>query len=130
MLPITSASQHPGETQEIPNKLYFRIGEVAELVGVKPYVIRFWETEFSGFGPKKPGTGHRAYRRKDVERLLEIKQLLYNQRFTIEGARRFLQTRHKDTALQPVSEQPINYSDFLGQIRRELTEILDLLETS
>ena len=57
---------------EIPNKLYFRIGEVARLAGIKPYVLRFWETEFPGLGPKKSGTGHRLYRRKDVETVLEI----------------------------------------------------------
>src|SRR3982075_1586064 len=81
--------------QEIPDKLYFRIGEVSRLTGVKQYVLRFWESEFSGLGPKKSGTGHRLYRRKDVEMVLEIKRLLYEQRFTIEGARKFLETRPK-----------------------------------
>src|SRR5437016_2214420 len=81
--------------QEIPDKLYFRIGEVARLAGIKPYVLRFWETEFSGLGPKKSGTGQRLYRRKDVELVLEIKRLLYEKRFTIEGARKFLETRPK-----------------------------------
>ena len=80
---------------EIPDKLYFRIGDVARLAGIKPYVLRFWETEFPGLGPKKSGTGHRLYRRKDVEMVLEIKRLLYEQRFTIEGARKFLETRAK-----------------------------------
>src|SRR5215467_10937456 len=81
--------------EEIPDKLYFRIGEVARLAGIKPYVLRFWETEFSALGPKKSGTGHRLYRRKEVELVLEIKRLLYEQRFTIEGARKFLETRGK-----------------------------------
>src|SRR5271165_703 len=81
--------------QEIPDKLYFRIGEVSRLAGIKPYVLRFWETEFPGLGPKKSGTGHRLYRRKDVEMVLEIKRLLYEQRFTIEGARKFLEARPK-----------------------------------
>jgi DNA-binding transcriptional MerR regulator len=84
--------------EEIPDKLYFRIGDVARLAGIKPYVLRFWETEFSGLGPKKSGTGHRLYRRKDVEMVLEIKRLLYEQRFTIEGARKFLETRPKADA--------------------------------
>src|SRR5579871_4952691 len=83
---------------EIPDKLYFRIGDVARLAGIKPYVLRFWETEFPGLGPKKSGTGHRLYRRKDVEMVLEIKQLLYEQRFTIEGARKHLETRAKTVA--------------------------------
>jgi DNA-binding transcriptional MerR regulator len=81
--------------EEIPDKLYFRIGEVARLAGIKPYVLRFWETEFNGLGPKKSGTGHRLYRRKDVELVLEIKRLLYEQRFTIEGARKLLDGRPK-----------------------------------
>jgi len=78
---------------DVPNKLYFRIGEVARLAGIKPYVVRFWETEFSGLGPRKSGTGHRLYRRKDVELVLEIKRLLYEKRYTIEGARKYLQDR-------------------------------------
>src|ERR1700733_2401849 len=83
-------------TTEIPDKLYFRIGDVARLAGIKPYVLRFWETEFPTLGPRKSGTGHRLYRRKDVELVLEIKRLLYEKRFTIEGARRFLDDRGKD----------------------------------
>src|SRR6202521_4617217 len=81
--------------QDIPDKLYFRIGDVARLAGIKPYVLRFWETEFPSLGPKKSGTGHRLYRRKDVELVFEIKRLLYEKRFTIEGARKFLETRGK-----------------------------------
>ena len=78
--------------QPIPDKLYFRIGEVSRLTGVKQYVLRYWESEFAGLGPKKSGTGHRLYRRKDVELLLEIKHLLYEKRFTIEGARKWAQS--------------------------------------
>src|SRR6476469_4067736 len=76
---------------EIPDKLYFKIGEVSDLLGVEPYVLRYWETEFSVLSPKKSGTGHRLYRRKDVELLLRIKHLLYEKRFTIAGARQSLQ---------------------------------------
>src|SRR6266581_8681708 len=82
--------------QEIPDKLYFRIGEVARLAGIKPYVLRFWETEFPSLGPKKSGTGHRLYRRKDVQLVLDIKTLLYEKRYTIEGARKHLEARAKD----------------------------------
>ena len=80
---------------EIPDKLYFKIGEVSDLLGVEPYVLRYWETEFSVLSPKKSGTGHRLYRRKDVELLLRIKHLLYEKRFTIEGARQSLQAEAK-----------------------------------
>src|SRR4029077_14702830 len=81
--------------EEIPDKLYFRIGEVARLAGIKPYVLRFWETEFSLLDPKKSGTGHRLYRRKEVQLVLEIKRLLYEKRYTIEGARTFLESQPK-----------------------------------
>src|SRR3984957_1060865 len=87
-----------GPLPEIPDKLYFRIGDVARLAGIKPYVLRFWETEFPSLGPKKSGTGHRLYRRKDVELVLEIKRLLYDKRYTIEGARKFLEDRAKPEA--------------------------------
>ena len=80
---------------EIPDKLYFKIGEVSELLGVEPYVLRYWESEFPVLSPKKSGTGHRLYRRKDVELLLRIKHLLYEKRFTIEGARQSLQAESK-----------------------------------
>src|ERR1700758_5077586 len=87
--------------QGIPDKLYFRIGDVARLAGIKPYVLRFWETEFPTLGPRKSGTGHRLYRRKDVELVLEIKRLLYEKRYTIEGARKFLETRVKPEGARP-----------------------------
>src|SRR6202012_1415153 len=86
---MTDVAVQPG-TPEIPDKLYFRIGEVSELLGVEPYVLRYWETEFNALSPKKSGTGHRLYRRKDVELLLRIKHLLYEKKFTIEGARQHL----------------------------------------
>src|ERR1700733_15490075 len=86
----------PIAPQEIPDKLYFRIGEVAPPAGIKPYVLRFWETEFPSLGPKKTGTGHRLYRRKEVQLVLEIKRLLYEKRYTIEGARKFLEGRSKN----------------------------------
>ncbi len=91
----------PSETPEIPHKLYFRIGEVAGLFAVEPYVLRYWETEFPSLAPKKSGTGHRLYRRKDVELLLKIKHLLYEKRYTIEGARQSLQHDSKEVKAKP-----------------------------
>lgn len=122
---------------EIPNKLYFRIGEVAKLAGIKPYVLRFWESEFGGLGPKKSGTGHRLYRRKDVELVLEIKRLLYDKRFTIEGARKILESKPKRDVVKPVAAAQRRQADlfsptsaFYQELRRELTEILDILKQS
>ncbi len=78
------------KTPHIPDKLYFRIGEVSELVGVQPYVLRYWESEFPDIKPSKSKSGQRLYKRKDVESLVRIKQLLYEERFTIDGARKRL----------------------------------------
>jgi DNA-binding transcriptional MerR regulator len=126
---------------EIPDKLYFRIGEVARLAGIKPYVLRFWETEFPGLGPKKSGTGHRLYRRKDVELVLEIKRLLYEKRFTIEGARKFLDLRGKPEpvarAPKPVKSAKVQgdlfpdtslNSSALEAVRKELAAIAEMLK--
>src|SRR5437667_878922 len=79
----------------IPDKLYFRIGEVAGLCRLPAYVLRFWETEFPQLKPVKSSTGQRMYRRKDVENVLRIKQLLYEEGFTIPGARQFLKSEGK-----------------------------------
>jgi DNA-binding transcriptional MerR regulator len=118
---------------EIPNKLYFRIGEVAKLAGIKPYVLRFWESEFGTLGPKKSGTGHRLYRRKDVELVLEIKRLLYEKRFTIEGARKVLETKPKRGAMKATpprgqAELFTATSALYQELRRELKDILEILK--
>ena len=125
-------------SHEIPDKLYFRIGEVARLAGIKPYVLRFWETEFSALGPRKSGTGHRLYRRKDVELVLEIKRLLYEQRFTIEGARKFLDTRGKsetprpEKAAKPAVAQrdlfPDASASLIDTVRKELRALAEILK--
>ncbi len=77
--------------EPIPDKLYFRIGEVARLTRIQPYILRYWESEFPLLQPKKSGTGQRLYRKRDIEIVLNIKQLLYDWRYTIAGARRQLQ---------------------------------------
>jgi DNA-binding transcriptional MerR regulator len=118
-----------GPLPEIPDKLYFRIGDVARLANIKPYVLRFWETEFPGLGPKKSGTGHRLYRRKDVEIVLEIKRLLYQERFTIEGARKFLDSRAKPE-LVPASpargkRKKVQGDLFVADRTADLTKLID-----
>lgn len=79
----------------IPNKLFFRIGEVARLAGVKPYVLRYWETEFKNLRPKKNEKGQRLYQKKEVKLALDIKKLLYEDGYTIEGAKKVLKERNK-----------------------------------
>lgn len=81
---------------DIPNKLYFRIGEVSDIVGVKPYVLRYWETEFPDIRPSKSKSGQRLYKRRDVEMLLMVKELLYDKRFTIDGAKQRLREQGRD----------------------------------
>src|SRR6202022_2542738 len=119
---------------EIPDKLYFRIGEVSRLAGIKPYVLRLWETEFSSLGPKKSGKGHRLYRRKDVEMVLEIKRLLYEKRYTIEGAKKILDRRPRGEAARSAESKPgpaqkelFPAAPVLDKIRAELAAILELL---
>src|SRR3954467_16004673 len=114
----------PGQP-EIPDKLFFRIGEVSDLVGVKEYVLRYWESEFPGLSPRKSSSGQRMFRRKDGELLLRIKNLLYGQKFTIEGARKPLQEKGNPVA-PPV--QPNRFAPSpLAEIRKQLSEILQLL---
>src|SRR5215471_1469484 len=128
---MTDVAVQPG-TPEIPDKLYFKIGEVSDLLGVEPYVLRYWETEFPALSPKKSGTGHRLYRRKDVELLLRIKHLLKEKRYTIEGARQTLQAEARapkaSRAAKPRVQAELFASDPLLDIRRELEDILQLLK--
>ena len=104
----------------IPNKLFFKIGEVCELLEIEPYVLRFWETEFPNLAPQKSKAGHRVYRRKDVEKIMKVKELLYEKGFTIAGAR-------KQMSREKALEGPDKYQ-ILIQLRDELREILTLLE--
>jgi DNA-binding transcriptional MerR regulator len=120
---------------EIPDKLYFQIGEVGRLVGIEPYVLRYWEKEFPALAPKKSGNGRRLYRRKDVELLIEIKQLLYEKRYTIEGARKHLdfkaQQARRERASKPaarVEQGSLFAASALGDIRAQLANILELLK--
>ena len=119
------------EIPPIPDKLFFRIGEVSQLVGVEPYVLRYWETEFPGLSPKKSNTRQRMFRRKDVELLLNIKELLYDRKFTIEGARKALRAEKAEAGLRetmvPTKQEELFESDPLPGIRRELSDILKLL---
>jgi DNA-binding transcriptional MerR regulator len=120
------------EQVELPNKLYFRIGEVAKIVGVKPYVLRYWETEFAVLKPGKTPSRHRLYRRRDVETLLEIKHLLYEEGFTIAGAKKKLKESEKEVAIPPSSAAPEReekpaYRQVLQAVHDELRALHQLL---
>jgi DNA-binding transcriptional MerR regulator len=111
----------------IPDKLYFRIGEVSELTRTKAFVLRYWETEFASLRPVKSKSGHRLYRRKDVELIFRIRRLLYEKGFTIEGARRHLAGDSKNHPEQkPLFQPPVNLKE-LKTIRQELQTVLTIL---
>ena len=118
------------EERELPVKLYYRIGEVAEIVGVEPHVLRYWETEFRSIRPQKSRKGQRIYSRRDVEKLLKVKDLLYTHGFTIAGARK----RLRESGIEPqAAEDPAQRNlgearKVLLDVRKELVELLSELE--
>ena|SRR5437867_12875484 len=109
---------------DVPDKLYFKIGEVARLLDVKPYVLRYWESEFSVLRPGKTRSRHRLYRRKDVETLLEIRRLLYAERYTIAGAKRRLRNSSRTAGAASASTD----AGKLAHVREELRDLCRLLE--
>src|SRR5947207_8019892 len=111
----------------IPDKLYFRIGEVARLCRLPAYVLRFWETEFPQLKPVKSSTGQRMYRRRDVESVLRIKKLLYEDGFTIAGARGQLKEEIKSERNQTALPFPLRSPVNVAHLRHELREILHIL---
>ncbi len=106
--------------RDFPDKLYYRIGEVTGITELPAYVLRFWEAEFPEITPKRTEAGQRLYRKSDIEKILLIKHLLYEKKYTIEGARQHLQ-RNRRNKNRPAAET------LLEQIREELREIRDLL---
>jgi DNA-binding transcriptional MerR regulator len=118
------------DRRELPAKLYYRIGEVAGIVGVEPHVLRYWETEFRSVRPQKSAKGQRIYSRRDVETLLKVKELLYAHRFTIAGARRKL----REGGIEPApptegvtSEEAQRLRDTLLALREDLVTLLEEL---
>jgi DNA-binding transcriptional MerR regulator len=109
----------------IPEKAYFRIGEVSKILNVEPYVIRYWETEFKTVNPVRTKTAQRLYRKKDVQELLAIKNLLYSQRFTIDGAKKQLyKMRIND---EPEEKNNDKQKLFLIRIKQELQQIKEII---
>jgi len=121
-------------------KLFYRIGDVSEITGIKPHVLRYWEEEFKGLHPRKNRAGQRIYERRDVELVLAIKKLLYEQRYTISGARKLLDRQARQISKQvapaqadshkrvPPSQAAAELSDALNLCRRELRTLLMLLD--
>ena len=120
---VTSKKTYP-----IPDKLYFKIGEVAEITGVKPYVLRYWESEFKMVSPSKSRSRQRLYRKTDVELIFRIKELLYEERYTINGARKKLKEMGYGKITQPELQfEKGEGHSVLDQVIQELKEIHKIL---
>jgi len=116
------------KTYPIPDKLYFKIGEVAEITGVKPYVLRYWESEFKMVNPSKSRSRQRLYRKSDVELIFRIKELLYEERYTINGARKKLKELGYGRISQPELQfEKVESKSALDKVIQELKQIQDLL---
>lgn len=131
-MPSESAQKRQPFTAEIPDKLYFRIGDVAKICAVEPYVLRFWETQFPALKPNKGGTGQRLYRRREVELALRIKQLVHSEGYTLAGARQALEGQPRPRVKQAVlaltdekAQQRLDAATAaIGRARAELRELL------
>jgi len=119
----------PDDSRAIPLKLYYRIGEVAEIVGVEPHVLRYWETEFRSIRPQKSRSGQRVYSRRDVDKLIKVRDLLYSQGFTIAGARKQLQqSGHEPTpSAEPAQAAARAMRESLLQLREDVITSMDRL---
>ena len=121
--------------RQIPNKLFFKIGEVCEITDTQPYVLRYWESEFPSLAPAKNSSGQRIYRRRDIETVLRIKQLLYDEGFTIAGAKKRLEAELAGRVETPQATAPSPAAEpgedrgrsALREVREQLREILTLL---
>jgi DNA-binding transcriptional MerR regulator len=119
---------------KIPNKLFFKIGEVCELTDTQPYVLRYWESEFPLLAPAKNNSGQRIYRRRDIETILRIKSLLYEEGFTIAGAKKRLEQEMKELVgtgknSTPTSAGSDPLRDKINEIKTELQDLLDFIES-
>ena len=125
----------PDPRPQIPNRLFFRIGDVSEITGIPRYVLRYWEGEFPMLSPRKGSNGQRQYRRKDLETVLEIKRLLYDAGYTIAGAKKALRERTKKLKREKQKRpqaglfaEPPSEKEDIEDIKRELRDILNLLD--
>lgn len=117
-------------SRQLPDKLFFRIGEVADLIGVEPHVLRYWETEFKAIRPEKSRKGQRVYSRRDVDTLLRVKDLLYGHRYTIAGAKRKLRAEGFEPIdeADPTHKEARRLKDALLGVRHDIERVLDELD--
>ncbi|GAB4387367.1 MAG: MerR family transcriptional regulator [Thermodesulfovibrionales bacterium] len=121
-----SARSRKVESRAYPDKLFYKIGEVSRIAGVEPYVLRYWESEFSFLRPRKSKTGQRIYVRKDLDLIFRIKELLYEERYTIEGVRKRLAegAQATDAAARGNAEKTLSKDQAIEHVKRRLREIL------
>ena len=115
----------PRRDVQIPDKLYFKIGDVARIAGLKPYVVRYWESEFPVLRPDKTKSGQRLYRRQDVEKLLDIKRLLYDEGYTIAGAKKRLRGERAERPEKPAAPAG---RQWVAELRREVRDLLAIVD--
>jgi len=127
-VPSSPRAPRPVTHDGIPDKPFFKIGEAARLCAVKPYVLRYWETEFRSIKPQKTRSRQRLYTRKNVELLLKIRELLYAQRFTIEGARARLRELGHDEAAPPPLPPPEIDRETIKKLKQGLVDLIRLVE--
>ncbi len=113
---------------DLPDKLFFKIGEVAEIAGLEQHVLRYWEDEFEILKPNKNKSGQRLYQKKDIEHVLEIKDLLYEDKYTIAGAKQKLKKRKKAQSQLDFGFDKDSIMELKGQIQDELKSILEILD--
>jgi DNA-binding transcriptional MerR regulator len=115
--------------ERIARREYFSIGEVCEMAGLKPHVLRYWETQFKELSPSKNRAGNRVYRAREIKLIELVKQLLYEEKYTIDGARRRLEKLREEGNIEEVASQALD-RQALRRVRKGIDELLDILDTS
>lgn len=123
---VPHSSESAAPVVDYPKKLFYRIQEVAEITGLKPYVLRYWESQFKELAPEKDKNDQRRYRQSDIEMVLKIKDLLYNQKFTIAGARQYFRAQRAQSTRRTKRGEPTRLAALKG-IRAELYDLMDRL---
>ncbi len=114
----------------IPDRMYFKIGEVCKITGIKPYVLRYWETEFDLISPEKSKANQRVYQRRDIESVLLIKQLLWSERYSIEGARQKLKELKREQRSKRLSETKSEATLKLTKVKQELKDLIRFIRSN
>jgi len=124
---IKARGEKSPEKHNIPEKLFYKIGEVGRITGIEPYVLRYWESEFPFLRPRKSSSGQRLYIKKDIESILEIKRLLYKERYTIEGVKKRFSEPHLRLVKPEDEDSKVRLEETISRIKSRLRDILNQL---